>query len=168
MKTTVKIDTIALVASAAVAAGTVLGSAASLNKIATDAGLSAPWSLPLALDVTAVIAALAVRSNPHNRFARLVLIGMTLASAALQWHDVAPVAAIVPFGAFLSFELALQLLPESVAPPVEPAAPVKPPTRRQLLDQEARELNIAGRSKMNVEQLDAAVTKARRAQIKSA
>lgn len=162
----IKIDTIALIGAGTVAAGTVLGSAASLNTIGEHAGLVAAWSLPLAIDVSAMVAGLARRADRRNVFALLVLLGMTAVSAGLQWYETGtPIAALVPLGALLTFELAMHMLPESLDVE-QPEA--KPLTRRQSLDLQARELNIPRRSKMNVEQLDAAVAKARRAQLRSA
>lgn len=161
-----KIDTIALTAAAAVAAGTVAGSASSLCQIGHDVGLAAPWSLPLAIDAAAMVAGICVRARRQDTFAWAVLVGMTLVSAGLQWIETgSPVAGLVPLGALFTLELAMHLLPESVD-----VAPVKarPVGRRAELEAAARELNIAGRSKMRVAELETAVADARRLQVRSA
>jgi hypothetical protein len=152
----ITIETIALTATGVVAMGTVIGSATSLYHIGVHAYPAAPWALPLAVDVTAMTAGLAVRARPRDWFARIVLIGLTIFSAGLQWVETgSPIAMAVVFGAFLSFELAMRLVPETLdAPtPVE----VKAETRGQRIRRQAAEQGIAGRSKMTVDQLEAAL-----------
>jgi hypothetical protein len=177
---------IAQLSAAAVAAGTAYGSCAELIHMGTEAGLTAPWALPLAIDVTALVAALSIRAGKaeqartgvkgklaHKLLAWAVLVGLTLLSAAVQVIETgSPLAAILPFGAFVSFELAMSLgearaemRTEVAALAAEAEATEKAErklSRGEQLRAEAKELGIEGRSKMNVEQLEKAIKKARR------
>lgn len=153
MKQTLNVATVAFGAAMIVATGTVVGSSKSLYAIGEHVYPAAPWALPLAIDMTGLVAGLAVKAKREDTFATWTLRGMTLFSALLQWYETGnPIAMAVVFGAYLSFELAMRLVPASMD-----VAPAKHMTRAQEVRALAAELNIKGRSKMTVDQLEAAI-----------
>lgn len=101
--------TVARAAAVAVAVGAVAGSTSALLKVAATAELSPAWSLPLALDGAALVAAMAVRRRQGDVLAWAALVAATATSAAVQWlsappglvnhlaHVVPPVAVLVAF-----------------------------------------------------------------------
>jgi hypothetical protein len=104
------------IAAMAIAGGAIAGSVTSLYNIAKTAGLDAPWSLPLALDLTAVVAALLVRKNRKDRFGWAILAIATAVSTLLQVAEHGnPIHGIPPLGAVAAFELALRLAPKPKA-----------------------------------------------------
>jgi hypothetical protein len=117
-KTAITVESLALAGAGIVAMGAIVGSSASLYRIGAHAGLAAPWSLPIALDLTAMVAALAVRANRSDRLAWATLLGATLVSAVLQIVEATggiaerATHAIVPLGALIAFELALHMAPK--------------------------------------------------------
>lgn len=140
---------IALGASAIVTAGSFLGSASALYKIANDAQMDAAWSLPISLDLVAMAAASRRAACPKDRFAQGVLFIATAVSLALQVCAAPPtLAARIAHGspviaAYLSFELALRNMEAEpvaeIAPTITttdegastaPPPPVAPKTRR--------------------------------------
>jgi hypothetical protein len=106
-------ERIALAAAVAVAAGAIWGSAAALLRIATDAGMSVPWSLPVGLDAVGIVAATAIRRRRADRLAWATLIAASGLSTVLQVlaapdglvnhlaHAVPPVAVLISFELFL-------------------------------------------------------------------
>jgi hypothetical protein len=105
---------LALGGAALVAVGAIAGSASSLYAIATRAQMSAPWSLPVSLDVLALVAAIAVRARRRDRLAWFALATATALSTALQVVD-APADLLArishgapPIAALVAFELALR------------------------------------------------------------
>lgn len=177
---------IAQLAAAIVAAGTAYGSASELMHMGQQAKLTAPWALPLAIDVTALVAALAIRGGKaeqartgvkgklgHKLIAWSVLVGLTALSAAVQVIETgSPLAAILPLGAFVSFELAMtigeqraEVRTEVAAMAAEAeaqAAAERKPSKGERLRAEAKALGIEGRSKMNTAQLEQAIKKAKK------
>jgi hypothetical protein len=120
---------LALGGAALVAVGAIAGSASSLYAIANRAEMSAPWSLPVSLDVLALVAAIAVRARRRDGLAWFALATATVLSTALQVVD-APADLLArishgapPIAALIAFELALR------ASGAEPAtAPAPAPT----------------------------------------
>jgi hypothetical protein len=105
---------LALGGAALVAGGAIAGSASSLYAIATRAQMSAPWSLPVSLDVLALVAAIAVRARRRDGLAWFALATATALSTALQVVD-APADLLArishgapPIAALVAFELALR------------------------------------------------------------
>jgi hypothetical protein len=106
-------ERVALAAAVAVAAGAIWGSAASLLRIASDADMSVPWSLPVGLDAVGIVAATAIRRHRADRLAWATLIAATGLSTVLQVlaapdglvnhlaHAVPPVAVLISFELFL-------------------------------------------------------------------
>lgn len=92
----------------------VIGSAASLYTIAVDARLAVPVTLPVALDLTALVAAAQIRARRHLVLAWVTLVTGVAVSAALQVADAwgrGPSAWVVhgalPLAALVTFELAM-------------------------------------------------------------
>jgi hypothetical protein len=104
----------AFVIACVVAPLTVLGSASSLYRIAQGVGLALPLALPVALDLTALVAAAQIRARRHLVLAWCTLTGGVIGSAALQVADAwaqGPSAWAVhgalPISALVCFELAM-------------------------------------------------------------
>jgi hypothetical protein len=104
----------AFVVACIVAPLTIVGSAVSLYGIARAAGLGFPLALPVATDLTALVAAAQIRACRHLALAWCTLVAGVLGSAALQvadaW-DLGPSAWVVhgalPLAALVCFELAM-------------------------------------------------------------
>jgi hypothetical protein len=125
---------VARLAAVAVAAGAVVGSSAHLLEIATEAGMVAPWSLPVGLDCVALAAAAARRWHRDDPYARRALAAAVMLSAALQVADafhipvnvLAPVLyAVPPLAAWLAFEMFLRAS-ETAVPHTPPTAARRP------------------------------------------
>jgi GNAT superfamily N-acetyltransferase len=104
----------AFVAACVVAPLAVIGSAFSLYRIAVEAELALPLALPVALDLTALVAAAQIRARRHLVLGWATLLGGVVLSAGLQVADVwadGPIAWLVhgslPLGALVCFELAM-------------------------------------------------------------
>jgi hypothetical protein len=105
-------ERVSLVSALVVAVGAIWGSASALLRIATDAGMSVPWSLPVGLDAVGIVAATAIRRHRTDRLAWGTLVAATGISTVLQVlaapdglvnhlaHAVPPVAVLVSFELF--------------------------------------------------------------------
>jgi hypothetical protein len=105
-------ERVSLAAALVVAIGAIWGSASALLRIATDAGMSVPWSLPVGLDAVGIVAATAIRRHRTDRLAWGTLVAATGLSTVLQVlaapeglvnhlaHAVPPVAVLVSFELF--------------------------------------------------------------------
>jgi hypothetical protein len=124
-----------------VAGGAIWGSASALLRIATDAAMSVPWSLPVGLDAVAIVAATAIRRHRTDRLAWATLTAATGLSTVLQVlaapeglvnhlaHAVPPVAVLV------SFELFQRATDRSSTEPATETAPA-PMLEGQALEAE--------------------------------
>jgi hypothetical protein len=121
-------------AAAVVATAAVVGSVSALLAIAARSEMSAPWSLPVSLDLTGLVAALVIRHRRRDVLAWVTLLVTVGTSTTLQVltapaDPVARVAhGVVPLAALVSFELAMR-----VARPVpvqEPVAVKEPLTTK--------------------------------------
>jgi hypothetical protein len=128
---------LALGGAALVAVGAIAGSASSLYAIATRAQMSAPWSLPVSLDVLALVAAIAVRARRRDGLGWFALATATALSTALQVVD-APADLLArishgapPVAALVAFELALRASGTEPATTPTPAPTGEPDTRRR-------------------------------------
>jgi hypothetical protein len=137
-----------------VAVGAIAGSASSLYAIATRAQMSAPWSLPVSLDVLALVAAIAVRARRRDRLAWFALTTATALSTALQIVD-APADLLArishgapPIAALIAFELALRASntqPAPTAPTTTHTATGTPPPPESTWMQIASAPNTNGK-----------------------
>jgi hypothetical protein len=136
---------VALASAVVVTAGAFIGSASSLFAIGIHAQMAAPWSLPMSLDLAAVVAAAAIRCRRADGLAWFTLITATAISTVMQVLDAPPALlsrvshGAPPVAALLCFELALRAMhpdattAEATAAVVLPDAPPPPaapePTR---------------------------------------
>lgn len=137
-------------AAVVVAGATVVGSVSALLEIAHRAEMSATWALPVSLDLTGLVAALAIRARRNSVLGWITLLVTVGTSTALQVltapaDPVSRVAhGVVPLAALVAFELAMQVAvrddvedqaDEPVAEPVvveaEPVQQVLPAGRPQ-------------------------------------
>lgn len=128
-------------AACVVAPMAVLGSAASLYRIAESAELALPLALPVALDLTALVAAAQIRARRHLLLGWLTLVGGVVCSAALQVADAwdrGPSAWAVhgalPIAALVTFELAMPTHEPETADEGADDGPAEVPTTAPLAD----------------------------------
>lgn len=130
---------VALTLAGAVAFATVAGSVTQLLAFGQHAGMPAPWSLPVALDLVGLVCAVVIHRRrsvgERDPFAWFILAVVTLLSTALQSLEGIEALdgvlkrtahGIPPLGALVAFELALHLAGTTVRDLVTPAAAPAP------------------------------------------
>jgi hypothetical protein len=123
---------VALASAVVVTAGAFIGSASSLFAIGIHAQMAAPWSLPMSLDLAAVVAAAAIRCRRADGLAWFTLITATAISTVMQVLDAPPALlsrvshGAPPVAALLCFELALRAMRPDVTAAEATAAVVLP------------------------------------------
>lgn len=123
-------ETVARVGATAVVAVAVAGSTSALLAVGIHSEMALPPALPVTLDGSALIAAMAIRRRPRDWLAWASLVVLAGLSAAVQWMS-APDGTVphlahvsLPLGALLAFELFLRAVAPTMPAPVAVPVPV--------------------------------------------
>lgn len=123
------------VAATGVAATAIIGSSIGLYNIGIKAHLAVPLSLPVAVDLLALVAAKAVQRNGKDTLSKVVLVGAILVSMVAQAVDSFPhgygamaVHLLLPLAGGMAFEVKLRIKARIKR---SRPAPTKPTGRRR-------------------------------------